>query len=31
MWDDEEPWRARIIAAMVDENVLASLGEFFTE
>lgn len=26
MWDGEEPWRAGIIAAMVDEKILVSLG-----
>lgn len=29
IWDGEVPWGDRIIAAMVDESVLASLGEFF--
>lgn len=29
MWDGEGPWKARIIATMVGEKVLASLVDFF--
>jgi len=31
MWDGEAPWRARIAPDVVDEKILASLGDFFTK